>query len=132
MCLEYDRAAGGERGYGISSCNREGQGKITCPKNSNRTNGNLHLPQSRLRKRLALGLSRVKVVRILAAARNEGIVRIGIDARSARQAALERGLVTVFGLDEAIVVPAARDAANVPALVGYAAGLWLSDMLKDS
>ncbi|MDU0341355.1 sugar-binding transcriptional regulator [Bosea rubneri] len=80
----------------------------------------------------ALGLSRIKVVRILAAARNEGIVRIRIDARSARQAALERGLVTSFGLEEAIVVPAARDAASIPALVGYAAGLWLSDMLRDN
>ncbi|MFJ5369577.1 helix-turn-helix domain-containing protein, partial [Bosea sp. CER48] len=56
----------------------------------------------------ALGLSRIKVVRMLAAARTEGLVKIRIDARSARQAGLERGLVTRFGLDEAVVVPATR------------------------
>lgn len=80
----------------------------------------------------ALGLSRIKVIRMLAAARNEGLVKIRIDARSARQAGLERGLVTAFGLDEAVVVPAARDPANVSSLVGYAAGLWLSDKLTDN
>ncbi len=79
----------------------------------------------------ALGLSRVKVVRMLAAARSEGLVKIRIDARSARQAGLERGLVTRFGLEEAVVVPAARDAASVSSLVGYAAGLWLSDKMSD-
>ncbi len=79
----------------------------------------------------ALGLSRIKVIRTLAAARNEGLVKIRIDARSARQAGLERGLVTALGLDEAVVVPAARDPANVSSLVGYATGLWLSDRLVD-
>lgn len=79
----------------------------------------------------ALGLSRIKVIRMLAAARSEGLVKIRIDARSTRQAMLERGLVTTLGLDEAVVVPAARDAASVSSLVGYAAGLWLSDKLAD-
>lgn len=70
---------------------------------------------------------------MLAAARSEGLVKIRIDKRSApRQAGLERGLVMAFGLKEAVVVPAARDAASVSALVGYAAGLWLSDNLTDN
>lgn len=79
-----------------------------------------------------LGLSRVKVIRMLAAARSEGLVKIRIDARSARQVGLERGLVTAFGLQEAVVVPAARDPASISALVGHAAGLWLSDRLQDN
>lgn len=79
----------------------------------------------------ALGLSRIKVIRMLAAARSEGLVKIRIDARSTRQVMLERGLVTTLGLAEAVVVPAARDAASVSSLVGYAAGLWLSDRLAD-
>ena len=33
----------------------------------------------------ALGLSRIKVIRMLAAARSEGLVKIRIDARSARR-----------------------------------------------
>lgn len=79
----------------------------------------------------ALGLSRIKVIRMLAAARSEGLVKIRIDARSARQAGLERGLVTTLGLEEAVVVPANQDSANISAMVGYAAGLWLSDRLTD-
>ena len=69
---------------------------------------------------------------MLAAARSEGLVKIRIDARSARQAGLERGLVTAYGLSEAVVVPAARDPASVSTLVGYAAGSWLSDKLADN
>lgn len=78
-----------------------------------------------------LGLSRVKIIRMLAAARNDGLVKIRIDARSARQAGLERALVTAFGLQEALVVPAARDPASVSSLVGYAAGMWLSDRIAE-
>ena len=63
----------------------------------------------------ALGLSRIKVIRMLAAARSEGLVKIRIDARSARQAGLERGLVTAFGLKEAVVVPAALAAVAAAA-----------------
>jgi len=80
----------------------------------------------------ALGLSRIKVIRMLAAARSEGLVKIRIDARSAKQVGLERGLQHALGLKQAVVVPAARDAASIPALVGYAAGLWLSDTLADN
>lgn len=79
-----------------------------------------------------LGLSRIKVVRMLAAARSEGLVKIRIEARSARQVGLERGLVTSFGLQEAVVVPTARDPANISALIGHAAGVWLSDRLQDN
>ena len=78
-----------------------------------------------------LGLSRIKVVRMLAAARAEGLVKIRIDARCAGQAGLVRGRVARFDLDEAVVVPATRDPAHVSAMVGYAAGLWLSDKLTD-
>lgn len=79
----------------------------------------------------ALGLSRIKVIRMLAAARAEGVVRIRIDARSAAQVGLERRVAKALALEEVIVVPTARDAASIPALVGYAAGVWLSGMLKD-
>ncbi|PZN98845.1 MAG: sugar-binding protein [Hyphomicrobiales bacterium] len=79
----------------------------------------------------ALGLSRIKVIRMLAAARAEGVVRIRIDARSATQVGLERRIARALALEEVIVVPTARDAASIPTLVGYAAGVWLSDMLKD-
>jgi DNA-binding transcriptional regulator LsrR (DeoR family) len=78
-----------------------------------------------------LGLNRIKIIRMLAAARTEGLIKIRIDGRAAQQVALERGLIARFGLAEAVVVPRARDPDSTAALVGYAAGTWLSDRLRD-
>lgn len=78
-----------------------------------------------------LDVSRVKVMRLLAAAREENIVRIEIDARSTEQVELERGLVAAFGLTEAVVVPAPRNDAAVARLVGHAAGVFLAGRVRD-
>jgi len=79
-----------------------------------------------------LRISRAKVVRLLFAARNEGIVRIRIDAQDADRVALERGLVARYGLSEAIVVPCASDDdAQVAAAVGQAAAVYLRGELRD-
>lgn len=78
-----------------------------------------------------LDLSRVKVMRLLAAAREENIVRIEIDAKSTEQVELERRLVAAFGLTEAVVVPAPRSDAAVARLVGHAAGVFLAGRVAD-
>lgn len=78
-----------------------------------------------------LNTSRVKIVRMLAAAREEGIVRISIDAKSAPQVAYERRLIDMYGLSEAIVVPAPCNAEAVASVVGHAAGAYLSDTVRD-
>jgi DNA-binding transcriptional regulator LsrR (DeoR family) len=78
-----------------------------------------------------LRLNRVKVMRLLAAAREENIVRIEINARSTDQIELERRLVTGLGLSEAIVVPSARQESAVARLVGHAAGQFLTDRVRD-
>src|SRR5215218_929033 len=61
----------------------------------------------------ALRLSRAKVLRLLASARDAGIVRIRVDAPAARLAALEGALVARYGLRAAIVVEAADDRVDV-------------------
>ncbi len=53
----------------------------------------------------AMKVSRAKVIRLLAAARDSGIVRIRIDAKGSEQLALERRLVRDCGLREAVVTP---------------------------
>src|SRR5947209_5805442 len=78
-----------------------------------------------------LKLSRAKVIRLLAAARDTGVVRIRIDARGSEQMALERRLVREFDLVEAIVAPAPAKEAAVSAVVGYAAGLYLAGEVRD-
>jgi DNA-binding transcriptional regulator LsrR (DeoR family) len=79
----------------------------------------------------ALNISRMRVMRVLAAAREEGIVQIRIEGRTAGQVALERRLIARFGLSEAIVVPSPVDEGQVAAAVGHAAGTWLSDAVGE-
>ena len=62
------------------------------------------LTQGEIARRL--GLSRVKVCRLLARAREEGVVRISIQAPGAACANLERELERRFGLSEAVLAPA--------------------------
>lgn len=79
----------------------------------------------------ALRVSRAKVVRLLAAARATGIVRIRVDAASVERIALERRLIARFGLATAIVVDAPRDPTLVARAVGAAAAAWLRDTVRD-
>lgn len=79
----------------------------------------------------ALGLSRAKVIRLLAAARESGVVRIQLDARGTDELALERRLLRTYRLDEAIVAPSPSRESGVAAVVGHAAGTWLSGRVRD-
>lgn len=76
-------------------------------------------------------ISRGKVIALLAAARDSGLVRVRIDAKSSAQLALERRLVERYSLQEAVVVPAPARAADVARVVGHAAGTYLVDQLRD-
>ena len=78
-----------------------------------------------------LEISRAKVIRLLAAAREGGIVRIRIEGRGSDQIALERNLVDAFGLADAVVVPAPAEEADVATVVGHAAGTYLGDQARD-
>jgi DNA-binding transcriptional regulator LsrR (DeoR family) len=78
----------------------------------------------------AMNVSRAKVIRLLAAARDAGVVRIRIEARGSEQIALERALIARFGLREAIVVPTPTDDARIATVVGQAAGSYLSDQVR--
>lgn len=52
-----------------------------------------------------LGISRFKVLRMLADARDQGLVRISLEHRTARTLALAERLVEAFGLEDARVAP---------------------------
>ena len=79
----------------------------------------------------ALRVSRAKVVRMLAAAREDGVVRIRVGAKGAAQVALERALIARFGLADAIVAPAPQGEASVAEVVGAAAATWLGEHMRD-
>lgn len=73
-----------------------------------------------------LRISRWKVGRLLAQARENGIVRIEIVHPKARRLGVERSLVERFGLSEAIVVPGAEEPGDALAGVAHAAADYLT------
>ncbi|MCK6578727.1 MAG: sugar-binding transcriptional regulator [Anaerolineae bacterium] len=79
-----------------------------------------------------LGISRVKVYRLLRDSRSRGVVQISIDWPIKRDAALEQALAEAFGLDEALVLRTALD-QPLPMLrqLGYLGARYLESLLKD-
>ena len=78
-----------------------------------------------------LGINRIRVNRLLAEARERGMVQIRITGRLADCVALEEALKVRFGLNGAIVVPTPPDAALIPHVIGAAAGEFLNGALAD-
>jgi lsr operon transcriptional repressor len=77
-----------------------------------------------------LGMTRLKVNRLLADARASGLVHITINSRLASCLALEGELRRECGVRDAVVVPTPTDAALIPVLLGRAAGEYLSRHLE--
>lgn len=75
-----------------------------------------------------LGVNRWKVGRLLAFAKESGIVRIEIVHPRARRLPLERNLREAFGLRDAIVVPAMADESALSERVAAAAAEFLASM----
>lgn len=73
-----------------------------------------------------LGLTRLRVNRMLAECRSQGIVRVSLNTRFARCVELESALRRRFDLDEAVVIPTSEDPERIHAQLGQAAGAFLS------
>jgi DNA-binding transcriptional regulator LsrR (DeoR family) len=78
-----------------------------------------------------LGLTRLRVNRIVGLARTEGLVRIDIRVPLAECIALEERLKARYALDEVTVVPATKDPDVQQQVIGEAAGTMLDRMLGD-
>lgn len=78
-----------------------------------------------------LGVSRLKVLRMLAACKEEGLVKISIESPIADQVLLEREIEKHYGLRECIVVPAAINDADTSRMIGHAAGQYITASVKD-
>ncbi len=76
-----------------------------------------------------LGFSRSKVVRLLARARDEGIVKVSITRSACIEK--EKRLKDIFDLREAIVVPSADDLEATKHAVGKAAVQYLEKILRN-
>jgi len=78
-----------------------------------------------------LGITRLRVNRIVGQARADGLVRIDIMLPLARCVALEEQLKEAFGLADAVVVPAVDAQEDQQRVIGEAAGAMLDPLLHD-
>lgn len=79
-----------------------------------------------------LGLTRLRINRLLAYAREQGLVQIQVTGRLAGCVSLEHELMARFGLKQAIVVPAPTDPQQVRPILAAAAAQYLSQHLHDN
>ncbi len=77
------------------------------------------------------GISRLKVLRMLAACKEEGIVKVSIESATAEQVQLEREIEEAYGLHECIVVPASVDEADRSRIIGHAVGHYIASIIED-
>ncbi len=87
------------------------------------------LTQAQIGKKL--GINRIRVNRLLAQAREQGMVQIRITGRLADCIELENRIKDRFKIDQAIIVPTPPDPALIRHVIGAAAGSALAERLKD-
>lgn len=73
-----------------------------------------------------VGMNRSRVLRILAAARQDGTVQIRVTTRMSRCVELERQLENRWSLTRAIVVPEPQDPGQLRAIIGAEVGAYMS------
>ena len=87
------------------------------------------LTQAQIGKKL--GLNRTRVNRLLAQARDQGLVQINITGRLASCVDLEERLKQRYGLEGATVVPTPPDQELIPQVIATAAAGVLSERLRE-
>ncbi len=78
-----------------------------------------------------LGLSRSRVLRILASSRQSGMVQIRVTTKLSYCVSLERALETRYGLERAIVIPKPQDASATQDIIGSVLGGYLSENIPE-
>jgi DNA-binding transcriptional regulator LsrR (DeoR family) len=74
----------------------------------------------------AVGMTRVRVLRLLANARTDGSVQIRVTTRLSECVRLERRLEKVWGLERAIVVPTPAEASGLNQIIGSELGQYIN------
>lgn len=78
-----------------------------------------------------LGLTRQRVLKILASARLDGTVQVRVTTQLSACVALERRLETGFEIGRCIVIPTPAEESQTTPLLGAALGAYVSDTLQD-
>ena len=77
-----------------------------------------------------LGISRMRVVKLLDRARRTGVIRFHLREGSAQRTDLERQLMDAYSLTDAFIVPAPEDPAYSNANIAEAASMYLAERLR--
>lgn len=93
----------------------------------------LYYMEGRTQEQIAreLGLNRIRVNRMLSAARENGLVQVRISSKLTSCVELENALRGEYGVAEAIVTPSPIDPANVRQIVASEGGRILSERLHN-
>ena len=78
-----------------------------------------------------LGLNRIRINRLLALAREQGLVQVRVTGRLASCIGLEEQLKEKFKLNHAVVVPSPIHDDQLPQVIGNAAGHYLGSQMKN-
>lgn len=79
-----------------------------------------------------LGISRMKVIRLLDIARETGVIQFRIAQNMGRQLSMEQNLQDAYGLTDALIVPTPDDAALLNEHLAFAAANYLSDRITEN
>jgi lsr operon transcriptional repressor len=79
-----------------------------------------------------LGMTRLRVNRMLVEARASGLVSITLNSSFASCIELERTLIRELGLKAAVIIPTPQDPDLIPVLLGQAAAEYLSAYLEEN
>ena len=79
-----------------------------------------------------LGISRIRVIRLLEKARQNGIVSFRIRQDNNRRMQVEKSLITRFSLNDAFVIPVGSDASELNESLAQAAAMYIADRLTDN
>lgn len=79
-----------------------------------------------------LGISRMRVIKLLEKARQDGVIQFKIQQDSAQRMELERQLAEEWGLKDAFVVPSPPDSDDVNKTIAQAASMYLSDRITEN
>lgn len=79
-----------------------------------------------------MGISRVRVIRLLEKARQEGIVSFRIRQDNCRRMQLEKELICRFGLKDAFIIPVGSDVSNLNESLAQGAAMYIGGRLTDS
>lgn len=79
-----------------------------------------------------LGISRMRVIKLLEKARHTGVIQFKIREGSAGRMELEQRLIKDFGLKDAFVIPSPPDTQEINQSIAKAAAMYISDRLPEN